>query len=113
MAWDARARLDNAQPWSTIPLGIGRHTPFATQVAALLNYATGRAARPGAPYPGRHRQRGGNPDGASCIDRNRAFTFLTRTSQNRNIKVRDLAQQIIDGPFERTSREDIEFAAVL
>jgi hypothetical protein len=32
-------RLDNAQPWSTIPLGIGRHTPFATQVAALLNYA--------------------------------------------------------------------------
>jgi len=45
--------------------------------------------------------------------RNRAFTFLTRNSQNRNITVRDLAQQVIDGTFERTSREDIEFAAVL
>lgn len=79
----------------------------------MLSYAVQVAARPGAPYPDRHRHRGGHPDGASCIDRNRAVTFLTRNSHNRNIKVRDLAQKVIDGTFERTSREDIEFAAVL
>ncbi|WP_414690658.1 ANTAR domain-containing protein [Nocardioides sp.] len=38
------------------------------------------------------------------IDRHRAFAFLTRNSQNRNIKVRDLAQRIIDGTVERTPR---------
>lgn len=42
------------------------------------------------------------------IDRHQAFAFLTRNSQNRNIKVRDLAQRVIDGIFESTSREDSE-----
>jgi hypothetical protein len=42
------------------------------------------------------------------IGRHQAFAFLTRNSQNRNIKVRTLAQQVIDGTFESTSREDSE-----
>jgi len=40
------------------------------------------------------------------IDRNQAFGFLTRTSQNRNIKVRTLAQQLIAGTFESSALED-------
>jgi ANTAR domain len=40
------------------------------------------------------------------IDRDRAFAFLTRNSQHRNIKVRVLAQQITDGTFESTPTED-------
>jgi hypothetical protein len=40
------------------------------------------------------------------IDRHQAFAFLTRNSQNRNIKVRALAQRIIDGSFESTRSED-------
>jgi GAF domain-containing protein len=36
------------------------------------------------------------------IDRQRAFAFLTRNSQNRNIKVRVLANQIIYGTFQAT-----------
>ena len=40
------------------------------------------------------------------IDRHRAFAFLTRNSQTRNIKVRVLAKQIIDGTFVSTPGED-------
>jgi hypothetical protein len=40
------------------------------------------------------------------IDREPAFAFLTRSSQNRNVKVRVLAQQIIDGTFQSTPAED-------
>jgi hypothetical protein len=40
------------------------------------------------------------------IDRHQAFAFLTRNSQTRNIKVRVLAQQIIEGTFVSTPRED-------
>jgi hypothetical protein len=40
------------------------------------------------------------------IDRQRAFAFLTRNSQNRNLKVRVLATQIIDGTFQSTPAED-------
>jgi AmiR/NasT family two-component response regulator len=40
------------------------------------------------------------------IDQHRAFAFLTRSSQTRNIKVRVLAQQIIDGTFQSTAAED-------
>ena len=40
------------------------------------------------------------------IDRHRAFAFLSRNSQNRNSKIRVLAQQIIDGTFQSTSIED-------
>jgi len=39
------------------------------------------------------------------IDRNQAFAFLTRNSQTRNIKVRALAQHVIDGTFESTPSE--------
>jgi GAF domain-containing protein len=42
------------------------------------------------------------------IDRHRAFAFVTRNSQNRNIKVRVLAQQIIDGTFQSTPAEDLD-----
>jgi len=37
-----------------------------------------------------------------------AFAFLSRNSQSRNIKVRTLAQRVVDGTFESTSREDCE-----
>jgi GAF domain-containing protein len=40
------------------------------------------------------------------IDRNRAFAFLVRNSKDRNIKVRVLAQHIIDGTFQSTADED-------
>ena len=40
------------------------------------------------------------------IDSHRAFAFLARNSQTRNIKVRVLAQRIIDGTFVSTSSED-------
>jgi len=42
------------------------------------------------------------------IDQKRAFAFLSRNSQNRNIKVRALAQQIIEGTFQSTPAEDRE-----
>jgi len=40
------------------------------------------------------------------IDSHRAFAFLARNSQTRNIKVRVLAQHIIDGTFVSTPSED-------
>ena len=40
------------------------------------------------------------------VDRDRAFAFLVRNSQDRNIKVRHLAQRVIDGTFESTTSED-------
>jgi AmiR/NasT family two-component response regulator len=40
------------------------------------------------------------------IDRHQAFAFLTRTSQTRNIKVRVLAQTVIDDTFQSTPCED-------
>jgi GAF domain-containing protein len=40
------------------------------------------------------------------IDRHRAFAFLARNSQTRNIKVRLLAQHVIDGTFQSTPSED-------
>jgi hypothetical protein len=39
------------------------------------------------------------------IDRHQAFAFLVRTSQHRNIKVRVLAQHLIDNTFESTPSE--------
>ncbi len=44
------------------------------------------------------------------IDRNRAFDFLVRYSNNRNIKLRVLAQQVIDGTFESIPHEVIRTA---
>jgi hypothetical protein len=40
------------------------------------------------------------------IDRRQAFAYLIRNSQTRNIKVRILALQVIDGTFESTTGED-------
>ena len=40
------------------------------------------------------------------VDRHQAFAFLARNSQNRNIKVRVLAQHVIDGTFQSTPTED-------
>jgi AmiR/NasT family two-component response regulator len=40
------------------------------------------------------------------IDRDRAFAFLVRNSNDRNIKIRVLAQQIIAGAFRSTAHED-------
>jgi AmiR/NasT family two-component response regulator len=36
------------------------------------------------------------------IDSQRAFAFLTRTSQQSNVKLRDVAAQIVDGHDGRT-----------
>ncbi|CAM3533684.1 GAF and ANTAR domain-containing protein [Nocardioides zeicaulis] len=41
------------------------------------------------------------------IDRDRAFSFLARCSQGRNVKIRVLAQQIIDGSFPGTMGKDV------
>ena len=40
------------------------------------------------------------------IDRHKAFAFLSRNSNNRNIKLRVLAQDVINGDFRSTSAED-------
>jgi hypothetical protein len=82
---------------------------FATQVAALLNYAVQVEQLGEALHT---RTDIGTAVGILMerysIDRNRAFAFLTRNSQNRNIKVRDLAQHIINGTFDSTPQEDTE-----
>ena len=40
------------------------------------------------------------------IGQRQAFAFLVRNSQNRNVKVRILAQQVIHGTFESAPHED-------
>ena len=40
------------------------------------------------------------------IDRHKAFAFLSRISNNRNIKLRVLAHEVINGTFRCTSAED-------
>jgi len=40
------------------------------------------------------------------IDRNQAFSFLVRNSNERNVKLRVLAQYVIDGTFETTPEDD-------
>jgi GAF domain-containing protein len=40
------------------------------------------------------------------VDRDRAFAFLVRNSNDRNIKIRVLAQQVIAGAFQSTAHED-------
>jgi hypothetical protein len=85
---------------------------FATQTAALLGYAEqvdqlsqGLHARTDiGTAVGILMERYG-------IDRHRAFAFLSRCSQDRNVKIRVLAQQVIEGTFkvapaeERTSQQ--------
>ena len=40
------------------------------------------------------------------INRDQAFGFLVRNSNDRNVKLRMLAQQVVDGTFESTPHED-------
>lgn len=80
---------------------------FATQARALLGYAAEVEHLSAALHT---RTDIGTAVGILMeryrIDRHQAFAFLTRNSQTRNIKVRVLAQQIIDGTFVSTPRED-------
>jgi len=80
---------------------------FATQAGALLGYAEQVEQLSEALHT---RTDIGTAVGILMeryrIDRRRAFAFLVRNSQNRNIKVRFLAQQVIDGAFASTTGED-------
>jgi GAF domain-containing protein len=80
---------------------------FATQAGALLGYAAQVEQLSEALHT---RTDIGTAIGILMeryrIDRHQAFGFLTRNSQTRNIKVRVLATQIIDGTFQSTSSED-------
>ncbi|MGY2702590.1 MULTISPECIES: GAF and ANTAR domain-containing protein [unclassified Nocardioides] len=80
---------------------------FATQAGALLGYASQVEQLSEALHT---RTDIGTAIGILMeryrIDRHQAFAFLTRNSQTRNIKVRLLAQQVIDGTFEATAGDD-------
>lgn len=80
---------------------------FATQAAALLGYAHQVEQLSVALHT---RTDIGTAVGILMerygIDRHQAFAFLARCSQNRNIKVRVLARQVIDGTFRSTRKED-------
>lgn len=80
---------------------------FATQAGALLGYAEQVEQLSEALHT---RTDIGTAIGILMeryvIDRHQAFAFLTHNSQTRNIKVRVLAQRIIEGTFESTAAED-------
>jgi GAF domain-containing protein len=79
---------------------------FATQAAVLLEYAEQVEQLSVALHT---RTDIGTAVGVVmeryAIDRNRAFAFLVRHSNDRNIKLRALALQVIDGTFENTTHE--------
>lgn len=79
---------------------------FATQTAALLGYAEQVEQLSEALQT---RTDIGTAVGILMerygIDRHRAFAFLSRNSQNRNIKIKVLAEHIIDGTFQATNAE--------
>jgi GAF domain-containing protein len=85
---------------------------FATQAGALLGYAQQVEQLSEALHT---RTDIGTAVGILMerysIDRHQAFAFLARNSQDRNIKVRVLAQGVIDGTFESTPNEDRESQA--
>lgn len=80
---------------------------FATQAGALLGYAEQVEQLTEALHT---RTDIGTAVGILMerygIDRHHAFAFLARISQSRNIKVRVLSQQVIDGTFETTPGEN-------
>ena len=82
---------------------------FATQAAALLGYAEQVEQLSEALHT---RTDIGTAVGILMerysMDRQQAFAFLSRTSQDRNIKVRVLAQRVIDVTFQSTPPKDIE-----
>jgi GAF domain-containing protein len=47
------------------------------------------------------------------VDRTRAFQFLTRVSSHRNIKIRAIAEEIIDGSFEPCRGDESSGAAFI
>jgi GAF domain-containing protein len=76
---------------------------FATQAAVLLEYAVQVEQLSVALHS---RTDIGTAVGIVmeryAIDRNRAFAFLVRQSNHRNVKLRKLALQVIDGTFDHT-----------
>jgi GAF domain-containing protein len=80
---------------------------FATQAGALLGYAAQVEQLSEALHT---RTDIGTAIGILMerygITSEQAFSFLARSSQSRNIKVRVLARQVIDGSFESTRLED-------
>lgn len=80
---------------------------FATQAAALLQYAEQVEQLSVALHT---RTDIGTAVGIVMeryeIDRNQAFAFLVRHSNHRNIKLRVLAQQVIDGTFRSAPHQD-------
>jgi hypothetical protein len=81
---------------------------FATQTAALLGYAQQVEQLDEALHT---RTDIGTAVGIVMerytLDRERAFAFLVRNSSHRNVKIRALALDIIDGTFKTTTREDL------
>ena len=80
---------------------------FATQAAAVLEYAVQVEQLSEALHT--------RTDIATAVgivmerygvDRDRAFAFLVRNSNDRNVKIRELARQVITGAFQSTSHED-------
>jgi hypothetical protein len=82
---------------------------FATQAGALLGYAEQVEQLSEALHT---RTDIGTAVGILMerygLDRHQAFAFLSRNSQTRNIKVRVLALQVIDGTFQATPTEEAE-----
>lgn len=80
---------------------------FARQAAALLDYAEQLEQLGEAVHA---RTDIGTAVGILMeryrLDRDQAFAFLVRNSNDRNVKVRELAQRVIDGTFESTPDED-------
>jgi GAF domain-containing protein len=79
---------------------------FATQAGAVLKYATQAEQLTEAVHT---RTDIGTAVGIVMerygIDRERAFAFLVRNSNQRNIKLRHLAQEIIAGTFQSTAQD--------
>jgi GAF domain-containing protein len=80
---------------------------FATQAAAVLEYA----AQVEQLHEALHTRTDiGTAVGIVMerygVDQNKAFAFLVRNSNDRNIKLRALAQQVIDDTFRSTPHED-------
>jgi GAF domain-containing protein len=80
---------------------------FATQAAAVLKYATQVEQLTEAVHT---RTDIGTAIGILMerysIERAQAFAFLLRNSNQRNVKLRHLAQQVIAGTFQSTPAED-------
>jgi GAF domain-containing protein len=98
------AHTENAFDQATVHLA----ELFATHAAALLDYAEQVEQLSEALHT--------RTDIATAIgmlmerysiDRDHAFAFLVRNSSHRNIKIRTLALQVIDGTFTSTARDDL------